>query len=83
MSYLRYEETVPSVKRLKTKRWHVTSTLGAVLGDVHWYAHWRKYCFFPKEGSLFDAGCLMDISEFCAEQTIKHYESLDKEKASS
>jgi hypothetical protein len=38
--------------------------LGAMLGQVKWYANWRRYCFFPIEDSLFDASCLKEIEDF-------------------
>lgn len=34
------------------------------LGQVRWYAPWRRYCFTPVEGT-FDAACLRDIATFC------------------
>lgn len=32
------------------------------LGQIHWYAPWRRYCFFPYGNTLFDASCLREIT---------------------
>lgn len=57
-----------------TKIWHV-QTKGInpnILGEIKWYSGWRKYCFFPDEGSLYEQECLRDIAEFCEQTTIAH-----------
>ena len=58
-----------------TKVWLVRS--GEVfLGEVKWWAHWRRYCFFPAQASLFDASCLEEIAGFCTRQTLAQKESI-------
>jgi hypothetical protein len=47
----------------KTQVYDVRSG-GVFLGQVRWYAPWRRYCFFPGSDKLFDAGCLAEITEF-------------------
>ena len=37
----------------------------AELGEVRWYSPWRRYSFFPTNGSLFESQCLRDIAAFC------------------
>jgi len=44
----------------------------AELGQVRWYSWWRRYCFFPKSATLYDAACLKEIAGFCERETIKH-----------
>jgi len=34
------------------------------LGDVIFYEEWRKFCFEPVGGCVFDDGCLRDIIHF-------------------
>jgi hypothetical protein len=34
------------------------------LGEVRWYAPWRKYAFFPDPDTLYEQDCLRDIAEF-------------------
>jgi hypothetical protein len=51
----------------KTKVFEVRARYaGCFLGDVKWYAPWRKYCFFPGYSLdlVFDANCLNEIREF-------------------
>ena len=49
-----------------TKVWEATSAHdGSYLGLVKFYAHWRKYVFFPSDGGvIFDSGCLQEIAQF-------------------
>lgn len=47
----------------KTKIWDVYNGT-MVLGLVKWYAPWRRYCFCPIDGSLFDVSCLREIINF-------------------
>lgn len=48
----------------KTGTWRILSTHDlSKLGEIKWYAPWRRYCFFP-ENSIFDAACLTDILHF-------------------
>ena len=42
------------------------------LGLVQWFSHWRKYCFFPCEPTVFDANCLREIADFCETRTQEH-----------
>jgi len=44
-----------------------------ILGDVRWYAPWRRYCFIPKSlPTVFDAGCLHEIREHLIRLTDEH-----------
>lgn len=44
---------------------------GLHLGDIKWWSPWRKYAFFPEEGTLFEQDCLRDIAEFIEKQMGK------------
>lgn len=60
--YIEFKE-VPSNK--KTSTYQVVSKEGAgVLGEIKWYASWRKYSFFPAANTLYETKCLTDIVEF-------------------
>lgn len=49
----------------KTFVWDVSPTSGGThLGEIRWFSAWRKYCFFPTGGMVFDASCLRDITNF-------------------
>jgi hypothetical protein len=34
---------------------------GYVLGRIKWFSRWRQYCFFPRDDSVFNPNCLIDI----------------------
>lgn len=49
----------------KTVRFAVVNVKQDIaIGTVRWYGAWRKYCFFPDIGMVFDTTCLNAISEF-------------------
>jgi hypothetical protein len=66
----------------KTKIWGVVAVQGgAKFGEVRWYSHWRRYCFFPENIGgrafglaqfVFDAECLREIADFAEAQTREH-----------
>jgi hypothetical protein len=56
----------------KTCRWMVLAQGGGCLGVVKWYSGWRRYCFFPEMGTLYEQDCLLDIAAFCEEVTAMH-----------
>ena len=71
--WLKFEEWANPAQR-KTKIWEVTSTQGSwSLGEVKWFAPWRRYCFEPLS-CILDASCLREIANFCESETKKHKE---------
>lgn len=48
----------------KTKVWVVESPGGERLGQIRWMSQWRRYCFYPDSGTLYDADCLGTIVSF-------------------
>jgi len=60
----------PAHRRLKTTVWRVVAKDGdAHLGEIRWYAHWRRYTFQPgPRGTVFEPTCLRDIAAFIDEQ---------------
>jgi hypothetical protein len=62
-------------RRLKarTDTWEVWNAAEAShLGQVRWFSPWRKYCFFPAGGTVFEEVCLRDLAEFVESQTLQH-----------
>jgi hypothetical protein len=51
----------------KTKIYQVMDEVGNHLGDIKWYAPWRKYAFFPEIDTLYEQDCLRDIAKFLEE----------------
>lgn len=82
-SYIKFEPGVPP-RGYITEVWNVfsksdDSLLGllGLLGQIRWYAPWRRYCFFPSAGTIWSPGCLEDVKTFCLKQT----EARKKERA--
>lgn len=47
-----------------TNIWVVSTLKDLPLGNVKWYAPWRKYCFFPVAGTVYAPSYLADIASF-------------------
>lgn len=57
----------------KTDTWEAWGLqTGSHIGQVRWYAPWRKYCFYPGADRLFDETCLKSIAVFLEWETRKH-----------
>ena len=69
MSYLTFNK-VCATPSGKTFVWDVWGTIS--LGQIRWYAPWRKYAFFANSQMLFDAGCLEEIANFLRREMEKH-----------
>jgi hypothetical protein len=57
MSYLDF----PKNSTLKKTPEFGVKSGGMTLGKIKWYAPWRRLCFFPGPGSVYDAACLEEI----------------------
>lgn len=67
-AFLQFHDHGPS-KSGKTRVWGIWSGQpGGYIGEVRWHAHWRRYAFFPNDGTLWDAGCLREVVAFIDEQ---------------
>jgi hypothetical protein len=42
------------------------------IGDVRWYAPWRRYCLMPFGNTVFEEKCLREIATFCEDRTKEH-----------
>lgn len=51
-----------------------------LLGEVSWFAPWRKYGFFPQANRVFEASCLRDIAGFCERETLERRSARRKER---
>lgn len=75
-----YADVRPGTSRL-TMRWELRSQAGAhLLGEVRWHAPWRRYCFYPAGGTLFEQDCLRDIAEFIEVKTQLHRDTRKMER---
>jgi len=47
----------------KTHRYRVLSKINEEeLGVIRYHAHWRKFCFYPAQETIFDTDCLYELS---------------------
>lgn len=56
----------------KTQVFNVLTKEGGYLGQVKWFGQWRRYCFYPDVGSIYEQDCLRDIANFVQQQTAQH-----------
>lgn len=67
--WIRFDKQPRKADR-KTDTWAVSPLDGGEpLGQVAFFGAWRKFAFFPFEGTLYEADCLRDIAQFCEDQT--------------
>lgn len=53
----------------KTKVWPIHSVSGPQLGTVSFLGRWRCYVFRPMPETVFNAGCMRELVEFCDKHT--------------
>jgi hypothetical protein len=55
----------------KTGIWDVRTVVGIRqrIGQVKWFAPWRRYVFIPETDTLYDEKCLKKLAEFCEAAT--------------
>lgn len=53
----------------KTVIYDVEEKRGIRLGEIRWFAVWRRYAFYPQPCTVFEEKCLGEIAEFCANLT--------------
>jgi len=56
----------------KTTIWDVSSSRGVFLGQIRWWANWRKYAFCPRDGTVYEEDCMRDIANWCEQATRRH-----------
>lgn len=79
-AYLKFIEVDSSHK--KTRHWEVRSVSSNVkLGEIYWYSAWRQYVFHPSQLSIFNPGCLDQISNFLGGATKERRRARQRERA--
>lgn len=51
------------VKNRKTPIYDIFSLDDINLGQIRWYAAWRKFCFYPNGDTIWDDKCLRELYE--------------------
>jgi hypothetical protein len=55
-----------------TSIWRVQDRDAHVLGEIRWYAPWRRYALYPEPETVWEQDCLRVAADFCQVQTKKH-----------
>ena len=60
--------------KLKTEVWavHTSSNDFYRLGEIKWFSAWRQYTFQPEPLSIFNSGCLDELTKFVSQLNKKH-----------
>lgn len=54
----------------------------ARLGGIKWFGRWRKYAFYPVEGTIYEETCMREIALFIQQETRLHNKlAAEKRKA--
>ncbi len=71
--YLRFERQPAA--RLTTIYKVTNRVFNTRLGEIKWYAPFRKYSFFPEDGLVFDEKCLTDVAGVLKDLTLHHLDT--------
>lgn len=69
------EQKIDKRKTAIYEIWHIENY---PLGEIKWFASWRKFCFFPNKDTVWDMKCLVEILDLLNDINSKYKE--DKEK---
>lgn len=63
----------PIAKTKSGETWHfaVNGEGGARLGEISWYAHWRRYTFKPMHGCILEWDACMPLRASCAPRRMR------------
>lgn len=71
----------------KTKTFTVHSVRGGVaLARIYWYPAWRRYALHPLGSTIWDASCLIEVTEFLSKLMRERdpaYQKLQREAAAA
>ena len=65
---------------------YVIQSNGSTLGTVRWYAGWRRYTLQPSSGTVWDAKCLTEVTEFLERLMLERdpaHQKLQREAAAA
>lgn len=72
-----YVDFIKTYSTGKTDYYAVQTKSHEAIGVIKWYSRWRRYCFFPDEGTLYDSKCMKNIADFM--QSIMDARKIAKE----
>ena len=65
---------LPDQEGRKTHRWSIYSkSTREKLAEIKWFGRWRQYCLYSGQDTIFNEGCLEDLTTFLRQlKGIKH-----------
>lgn len=60
-------ETIVTPGEYVPGAWRILSREKRELGRVAWYGRWKQYVFAPEDATIFNIGCLKDLTDFLGE----------------
>jgi len=62
--WLHFRDISDLFPKRTTTVWICKNSSGILLGSIKWFGKWRQYCFFPENDTVFNTGCMSDITDF-------------------
>lgn len=62
------------IKDRKTPILEIYDKGGSFLGEIKWYAPWRKFCFHTTNNTVWDNKCLQQLNDFIINYNQKYIE---------
>lgn len=59
--YLDFIDATPRGRKTKIIGVYAVRS-GDILGEIKWYGRWRQYTFWPRPDTIFNIGCMEEIS---------------------
>ena len=73
--WMRFEES-PNPGRKTRRILAVNRRSNETIAQIQWFPRWRQYCFFPLDGTVYNADCLRGITE--AVETLNRTHGRDR-----
>jgi len=71
-------ESPPALGRTTSIYRIVNRTSRCSIGIIAWHGLWRQFCLFPREATIWSAGCLSDAQDAIRWAEEKHKERRGK-----
>ena len=62
---------IDNLKR-KTPIYYIFEFNTNCIGEIKWYAPWRKFCFYPDADTVWDSKCLTEIIKQVAKFNLEY-----------
>lgn len=59
------------IKNRKTPIYEIYDINDNNIGQIKWFAHWRKFCFYPYGETIWDDKCLQELNDIMVKYNQK------------